>query len=114
LWLYNIFRLNPSDWLYRVTCVRSFYGVCVHGARLHCVTEFIHGGSLEDLLAAHHHDVSPAGRAGHAAASQEEDPLPFDTRIRLARQVAEAMDYVHCRGYFHRDLASKVDVCCHS
>ena len=70
--------------------MRSFYGVCVHGARLHCVTEFIDGGNLEDLLADY------------------EKELSFTLRVRLARQIAEAMDYVHFRGYFHRDLASKV------
>lgn len=67
-------------------------GVCVQEGQLHALTEYISGGSLEQILAA------------------KNEILTSVMKIRLALGIAEGMEYVHDSKYFHRDLTSKV---CH-
>ena len=65
-------------------------GIELLPSHTHTHTQYINNGSLEDLL--HNRKVD----------------LTWSVRVKIARDIAKGMAYLHSKGIFHRDLTSKV------
>lgn len=57
--------------------------------------QYVEGGSLDQLIQ-------------KVSKDEAENELSWALRISLARDVSKGLEYLHFRGFFHRDLTSKV------
>ena len=57
------------------------------------IFQYVDGGNLEQVI------------------EKKERDLPWSLRMSLALDVAKGLSYLHARGWFHRDLTSKVKHC---
>lgn len=62
----------------------TLYDVCEEGSTTFLVMEFVEGTTLERRL--------------------EDGPLPLATALKIATQIADALDHAHRQGVVHRDL----------
>jgi serine/threonine-protein kinase len=67
------------------------YGLTTKGLR-YIVMEYVHGSGMQMLL-------------------HNRDPILVGKRVKLIRQMAEAIDYVHKSGYIHRDICPRNFIC---
>ena len=75
----------------RHPCVCAFIGTVLHRGRLAIVMEYLEGGALDAFLQM---DV----------AAHQRRPIAFRTRMRIAREAASGLTFLHARGYVHRDV----------
>lgn len=68
--------------------VLRFMGVLYRDKRLHLVTEYVPGGTLQQLL----HDSTTV--------------LSWEQKVTLAKDISSGMSYLHAQNIIHRDLNS--------
>lgn len=70
--------------------ILRFLGVCIDNGHVHALTELSDGNSLQSWVL-----------------EKKNIELPWTVRVRIALETAQAMSYLHEKGWFHRDLTSK-------
>lgn len=94
--LYRVEEEAQRNFLKEVAVLRSlshsnvlrFIGVLYRDKKLHLVTEYVPGGSLKEII------------------QNNELMLPWECRIRFAKDIACGMTYLHSKNIIHRDLNS--------
>ena len=69
--------------------ILRFEAVCVHEGQLHALTEYIEGGTLEELILDSKTEIS------------------WSQRIQIGLHITSGLSYLHSKAMFHRDLTSK-------
>ena len=75
----------------RHPCVCAFIGTVLHRGRLAIVMEYLEGGSLNAFL--------QLDKAAH-----QRRPIVLSMRMRIAREAASGLAFLHERRYVHRDV----------
>ncbi|XP_026477216.1 LIM domain kinase 1-like, partial [Ctenocephalides felis] len=94
--LYRVDEEAQRNFLKEVAVLRSldhvnvlrFMGVLYRDKRLHLVTEYVPGGTLQQLL----HDSTTV--------------LSWEQKVTLAKDISSGMSYLHAQNIIHRDLNS--------
>ena len=69
--------------------ILRFEAVCVHEGQLHALTEYIEGGTLEELILDTSHNIA------------------WSQRIQIGLNISSGLEYLNTKNMFHRDLTSK-------
>jgi serine/threonine protein kinase/Tfp pilus assembly protein PilF len=76
----------------------TIYEVGEHEGQPFIAMELLEGQTLEHLVDAGAHGARPTGQG------ERHSPLPIDTLLDLAIQIADALDAAHSKGIIHRDI----------
>jgi eukaryotic-like serine/threonine-protein kinase len=92
-------ELHNQAQLQHPNCVRV-YAVCMEKNNVFIITDWMHGGSLYERLA------RARGRAQVRAGASSGLGLSAQTRLQIARNMCDALQYMHGKGMVHGDIKS--------